>query len=100
MASNVFAADANSILGDLDKEVKTANVDTGSLMPTFAKVVKFLRNISILATVIMIIVIGLKYITGSAEQKADYMKSFIPLLVGAILVVGATSIASFIFSIM
>lgn len=36
---------------------------------------------------------------GSVEEKAEYKKSFIPLIVGAIVVVAATSIASLIFSI-
>lgn len=35
---------------------------------------------------------------GSVEEKADYKKSFIPLIIGIILVVAAASIATFIFN--
>ena len=37
-------------------------------------------------------------IIGSVEEKAEYKKSFMPLIIGIILVVCATSIASFIFN--
>ena len=35
---------------------------------------------------------------GSVEEKAEYKKSFMPLIIGIILVVSATTIATFIFN--
>ena len=35
---------------------------------------------------------------GSVEEKAEYKKSFMPLIIGIILVVSATTIAAFIFN--
>ena len=43
-------------------------------------------------------VLGVKYMLGSVEEKAEYKKSFVPLIVGIVLVVAATAIASFIFN--
>ena len=43
---------------------------------------------------------GFKFIMGSANEKADYAKSFIPLIVGVIVVFSATSIAKLLFSLM
>ena len=102
MTSNVFAGGAQGVLDNLQTEINSSATDvgTGALLPTFAKVIKFLRNISIIAAVIIIIVLGIKYMMGSIEQKAEYQKNFVPLIVGIILVVSATSIASFLFSIM
>ena len=57
-----------------------------------------IRNIAVIASVIIIMVIGVKYILGSVEEKAEYKKTFLPLIIGIILVVAATSIASFIFN--
>lgn len=37
--------------------------------------------------------------TGSLEEKAEYKKSFIPLIVGIIVIMAATAIATTIFSI-
>ena len=41
-------------------------------------------------------VIGLKYITGSVEEKASYKKTMIPYLVGCLLLFGASMIAPII----
>ena len=48
---------------------------------------------------LLIAILGLKYMLGSVEEKADYKKSFVPLIVGAIVVMGATQIATMIFSL-
>ena len=54
-------------------------------------------NVAIIASVIILMILGVKYMLGSVEEKADYKKSFMPLIIGIILVVSATTIASFIF---
>ena len=35
---------------------------------------------------------------GSVEEKAEYKKSFIPLVVGILVIMAATSIATLLFS--
>ena len=57
-----------------------------------------IRNIAAIAAVIIIMVLGVKYMLGSVEEKAEYKKSFMPLIIGIVLVVGAAAIASFIFN--
>lgn len=57
-----------------------------------------IRNVAIVASVIIIMVLGVKYMLGSVEEKAEYKKSFMPLIIGIILVVSATTIAAFIFN--
>lgn len=51
---------------------------------------------SVIAAVI-IIVIGIKYMMGSAEEKAEYKKTMIPYLVGAVLIFAGTNIAGIVF---
>ena len=63
------------------------------------KVLTAIRNIAIIVAVIMISILGIQYMVGSAEQKASYKKAFIPLIVGAILVVSAAQIAKMLFSL-
>ena len=55
---------------------------------------KVLGIITVIGIVVSVIVI--EYITGSAEEKAEYKKSFVPLLVGMILLLGASTIAAFL----
>ena len=45
-----------------------------------------------------IMVLGIKYMMGSAEEKAEYKKTMIPYLVGAILIFAATTIANVIYN--
>ena len=56
---------------------------------------EFTKTIGIIATGIqtigiilsVIVILGIKFMTGSVEEKADYKKSIIPYLVGTILLV-------------
>ena len=84
--------------------VSTSVIDTinptgdASKMAGFAgKILGFLRNVALIGGVIIIAILGVKYMMGSLEEKADYKKSMIPLIVGIIVVMGATTIAKFLF---
>ena len=52
---------------------------------------------SILA-VIILIVLGVKYMMGSAEEKAEYKKTLLPYVIGALFVFGAGAICAVIFN--
>lgn len=52
---------------------------------------------SVLA-VIILIVLGIKYMMGSAEEKAEYKKTLLPYFIGAFFVFGASFIATIIFN--
>lgn len=58
----------------------------------------FIRNITAISSVILIAFFGLKFMFGSVEQKAEYKKHFMPLIVGMVVVVAGTSIASFVWN--
>ncbi len=47
----------------------------------------------------VLMVLGIKYMMGSAEEKAEYKKTMIPYLVGAILLFAAVNLASWIVGI-
>ena len=51
-----------------------------------------------IASVVMLIVLGVKYMMGSAEEKAEYKKTFMPYILGAVLVFAASNLASMIYS--
>jgi len=52
---------------------------------------------SILA-IIILIVLGVKYMMGSAEEKAEYKKTLLPYFIGAFFVFGAGAICTVIFN--
>lgn len=61
-------------------------------------IIKLLRNVSIILTVLVITVLGIKYMIGSVEQKADYKKAYVNIIIGVVLVTMVTSIIDVIFS--
>lgn len=95
VTSNVFAGDA---IKPVDLSGKVSYGDSTALQTKAGKIMGMIRNVAVIASVIILMVLGVKYMLGSVEEKAEYKKSFIPLIVGIVLVVSATAIASFIFN--
>lgn len=56
-------------------------------------IIGILQVVGIVLSVIVLIVLGIKYMMGSASEKAEYKKTMIPYLVGAVLIFGASAIA-------
>lgn len=88
----VFASQINP------NELTPTYGDSSAITERAGKIMGMIRNVAVIASVIILMVIGVKYILGSVEEKAEYKKTFLPLIIGIILVVAATSIASFIFN--
>lgn len=47
----------------------------------------------------VLMVIGIKYMMGSAEEKAEYKKTMLPYLIGAVILFAAVNIASYVVGI-
>ncbi len=58
------------------------------------------RTIGILISVIMLTIIGLKYIICSAEEKSNYKENMILYIAGCFLLASATTIPSLVYSIL
>jgi len=83
-------------LGDLEKYAG----DGGSSQAFDTKINKVIFVIQVVASIIsvaVLMVLGIKYMMGSVEAKAEYKKTMIPYLVGAILVFGITNITGFLY---
>ena len=78
-----------------------SQIGTGDTEIVFSKagiVLGAIRNISVAVSVIALMIIGFKYIIGSAEEKADYKKTMMPYIIGCILASAGTTIVSFIYN--
>ena len=62
-------------------------------------ILQYVTSAAMVISVVMVAILGIKYMMGSIEEKADYKKSFVPLLVGAVLVFGAATIAKIIIGL-
>ena len=69
----------------------------GEIKPILATVLEIAGIIASAMSIITIILLGIKYMLGSIEEKAEYKKSLFPYIIGASFVFGATSIASIIY---
>lgn len=98
----VFAATnsttANGLINSIDPSVGKVS-DTGKLTTMATNIISLIQVASVILAVILIAVFGFKFILGSANEKADYQKSFIPLIVGLVVVFAATSIAKVIMTV-
>ncbi len=56
------------------------------------------QAIGSIVSVLVLVILGIKYMMGSAEEKADYKKTLIPYLVGAVLVFAASNIAGLFYN--
>lgn len=97
LTTTVFAAPAaNSIIGSMQNT--TGTVNTNTLTTLGGKILNILQVIGIIVGTIILVVLGLKYMTGSLEEKAEYKKTMIPYLVGAVIIFAAPSLAKGIFT--
>ena len=76
----------------------SAQIDKGSLKNASSSIYNILLICGVIIAVLIGSIMGIKFMIGSVEEKAEYKKSFVPLIVGIVLVVAATAIASFIFN--
>ena len=85
----ILISDVGEFDGTRGDDVKGLNT-ARTVGQTVAQAV---RNTGIIIAVIVIMIIGIKYLMGSAEQKAEYKKTMIPYLVGAVLIFAGAIIA-------
>ena len=76
-----------------------ASIDTSKVDTFGQNIISVITTIGSIASVIVLVVLGIKYMMGSAEEKAEYKKTLLPYILGAILVFAASTIASVVFSI-
>lgn len=88
---------------DLDKTLKGVEGATGGDGEQIANVggniVNIIQIVGIVVAVIVLLVIGIKYMIGSASEKAEYKKTMIPYIVGAVLIFAGTSLVKVIYSL-
>ena len=63
-------------------------------------IIGILQVVGIVLSVVILIVLGIKYMMGSAEEKAEYKKTLMPYVIGAALVFAASTIAQIVYNFM
>ena len=60
------------------------------------RIIGVVQIIGSVSSVVALIVIGIKYVTGSVEEKAEYKQTLKPYLIGAVLLFGITNILAIV----
>ena len=96
--SQVSFATYTEIIGEVNEKGQGKAEGMGDLTGRVGNVVKALRNISALIAVLVITILGIKYMIGSTEERAEYKKTLFPYFIGAVLIFAASNLADMIYS--
>lgn len=86
----------NNVLSQLS--TPSSNIETTGITTLGQYIVGILQVVGIVVAVVVLLVLGIKYMMGSTEEKAKYKEVMIPYIVGALLIFAATTIVGVLFS--
>lgn len=74
------------------------NINTSGITSWTDSIINVVSIVGSGISIIAIIVLGVKYMMGSVEEKAEYKKTMMPYLIGAIFVFGASALVGVIYN--
>lgn len=106
-SSTVFAVgDSSSIkvssqdlgLGSLDS-YKGTNTGSDTLETKANNILGIIQAVGVVVSVVMLMGIGIKYMLGSVEEKAEYKETLKPYIIGAFVLFTGTTLPNIIYKI-
>lgn len=100
----VFAADSKTPTGTgmspsaFGSSISVSDNAKNSITSFGGQIVGTLQVVGTVIAVLILVVLGIKYMMGSAEEKAEYKKTMMPYLVGALLIFAAVTIANMVYN--
>lgn len=88
-----------TISPDEYKPSNPSSSDVSKITDKANPIIGTIKTIGIIVAVVTLGVLGFKYMVGSISEKAEYKKTMIPYLIGAILVVSITQILDVIIKV-
>ena len=93
MGASVVYAD-----GITPDKLKPSYQGTGDIQTVGQKIMGIINTVGVVIAVVILMILGIKYMMGSAEEKAEYKNTMIPYIIGAVLIFGATTIANAVYN--
>lgn len=104
----VFSLGANVVLATSSGSSSDGLIAPNSITPQApegdeiqdigGRILGVLQTIGVVLAVIILVILGIKYMMGSAEEKAEYKKTMIPYLVGAVFIFAAPILANIVYN--
>ena len=98
VSTSSYANSAKDVIGGINAD--TSGINSQGMKTIAGRVLGLLQIVSAILAVILVAYLGFKMVLGSANEKADVQKQFIPLIIGVTIVFAATSIANLLLGIM
>lgn len=98
LLSNTYATTVSNNVEDWVFTINSTETGLKNLITSYAGgIIWFIRKVTIVLSIIMIIIIGIKYMNGSIEEKAVNKKMLINIVIGAVVMMSVTGIVGTIF---
>lgn len=99
--TTIVSATASGIdaAGLADELKGTASGAQDSVKNIGNQLIGIITTVGVVVAVVVLLILGIKYMMGSASEKAEYKKTMIPYLVGAILIFGASAITKVVVGV-
>lgn len=100
LCTQVFAAEgATEGAGFNPTDLKGTPANNINEIKNFGnQIIGVIQAIGIVVSVVVVIVLGIKYMMGSVEEKAEYKKTMLPYIVGAALIFAAATVSSIVMN--
>ncbi len=59
-------------------------------------IIEIIATVGSILSVLILIIIGIKYMAGGVEEKVEYKKTFLPYVIGCLVLFGASTIAGIV----
>lgn len=85
---------------DTSQYEPTSPADYSEFTDIGGNVISIIQYVGIIAGAIVLTIIGIKYMLGSVEEKAEYKKSMMPYIVGCAFLISSSSIVGIINNVL
>lgn len=93
----VISIGASTVFALTPTEIEIVEPTSTDIQDLGGKIIGILQTIGVVLAVVIMAVLGIKYMMGSAEEKAEYKKTMIPYIVGAACIFLAPTIANIVY---
>lgn len=96
--SSVFGASSKDVVGQFKGDISGSGATSAqsTMVSIISTVLNIIRTVGVAAALIILIVIACKYLIASAGERADIKKYATTYIIGALILFGASGIATII----
>ena len=72
--------------------------DSKQLIKIGGEILSIIKNVGVIISVVVLSIIGVKYMFSSVEEKANYKETMFPLIVGMLLLLGSSILVQVLYT--